>query len=197
MRCYQEEKTEKTTRIGIISYAVWSGITCSESVERSSTKSTRTIGVHWRFENLLRSWLTEQLWQYHVPHQALITSSSRKPSRESRMQRNTRDDMSAPGNVFDCQHSRWDPDELHNDSRNLATLSSEGIEKSESEEPLQSIPISCFSVRAREKSLDGGKCPVSMTNDAAGSGTCTQSGMTLPRKCICQNSLTKQNFTVE
>ena len=58
-------------------------------------------------------------------------------------------------------------------------------------------PISCFSVRAREKSLDGGKCPVSMTNDAAGIGTCNRSGMTLRRRCICKNSLTKQNFTAE
>ena len=36
----------------------------------------------------------------HVSHQALIPSSSKKPSRESRMQRNTREDMSIPGSVF-------------------------------------------------------------------------------------------------
>ena len=36
----------------------------------------------------------------HVSRQALITSSSRKPSRESRMQRNTREDVSIPGNVL-------------------------------------------------------------------------------------------------
>ena len=90
-----------------------------------------------------------------VSHQALITSSSRKPSRDIAMLRNTREDMSFPGNVFECQHARRDPDELHNDSRNLATTSAilrtEGIEKSGSEEPLQSIPISCFSKRARQK----------------------------------------------
>ena len=72
------------------------------------------------------------------------------------MLRNTRVDMSILGHFFDCQHARRDPDELHNDSRNLATilatLRTEGIEKSGSEEPLQSIPISCFSVRARQKS---------------------------------------------
>ena len=65
--------------------------------------------------------------------------------------------MSIPGNVFDCQHARRDPDELHNESRNLATslaiLRQEGIENSGSEEPLQSIPLPCFSVR-RRKSLD-------------------------------------------
>ena len=36
----------------------------------------------------------------HVSHQALIPSSSKKPSRESRMQRNIRVDMSIPGSVF-------------------------------------------------------------------------------------------------
>ena len=56
-----------------------------------------------------------------VPHQALITSSSRNPSREIGKLRNTRQDMSIPRHVFDCQHARRDPDELDNDSRNLAT----------------------------------------------------------------------------
>ena len=36
----------------------------------------------------------------HVSHQALFPSSSKKPSRESRMQRNTREDMSIPESVF-------------------------------------------------------------------------------------------------
>ena len=59
----------------------------------------------------------------YVPHQALTTSSSRNPSREVGMLRNTREDMSILGNVFDRQHARRDLDELHNDSRNLATPS--------------------------------------------------------------------------
>ena len=71
------------------------------------------------------------------------------------MLRNTRENMSIPGNVFDCQHDRRDPDELHNDSRNLATplaiLRKEGIEKSVSEELSQSIPLPCSSVRAKRK----------------------------------------------
>ena len=57
----------------------------------------------------------------HVSHQAIVTSSSRKPSRESRMHRNTREDTSIPGSVFDCQPARRVPEELDNDSRNLAT----------------------------------------------------------------------------
>ena len=87
----------------------------------------------------------------------LITSSSRKPSREVGMPRNTRENMSVPGHnfFFYCQQARRDPDELHDDSRNLAASSAiqrrEGIEKSESEEPLQTIPLPCFSVQAREK----------------------------------------------
>ena len=56
----------------------------------------------------------------YVPHHAHITSSSRKPCREPRMQRNTREDMSIPGNVFNCQPARRDPDELHKTSKNLA-----------------------------------------------------------------------------
>ena len=46
--------------------------------------------------------------------------------------------MSIPGNVFDCQHASRDPDELHDDSRNLAILRKKGNENSGSEEPLQS-----------------------------------------------------------
>ena len=104
----------------------------------------------------------------YVPHQDLVSSSSRKPSTEIGMLRNTRDDRSILGNIFDGQHARRAPDESHNDSRTLATflgvLRTEGIEKSESEEPLQSTPFSCSSVRARQKSLIGGECPVFLTN---------------------------------
>ena len=100
------------------------------------------------------------------------------------MQRNTREDMSIPGNVSDCQPARGVPEELHKNSRNLATPSGiqrrEGIEKSGSEEPLQPIPLPCFSVRARDKSPDDRNCLMTMTNHAAGIGTCTQSGMTIP-----------------
>ena len=71
------------------------------------------------------------------------------------MQRSTREDMSVPGNGFDCQSAGRDPDELHNTSNSLATSSGplrrEGIEKSGSEEPLQSIPLPFFQERAREK----------------------------------------------
>ena len=91
----------------------------------------------------------------HVSHQVLIPSSSKKPSRESRMQRNTREDMSIPGNVSDCQPARRVPEELCTDSRSLEASSEiqrrEGIEKSGSEEPLQPTPLPCFSGKAQEK----------------------------------------------
>ena len=88
----------------------------------------------------------------HVPHQARITSSSRKASRESRMQRNTREDTGIRGNVFDCQPARRVPKEIHNASRNLATPSGiqrrEGIEKSGIEEQLQSTHFFSCSTHA-------------------------------------------------
>ena len=45
---------------------------------------------------------------------------------------------------------------------------------------MQSIPLPCFRERARQKSLDGGNRPMSMTSyHVASFGTCTQSGMTI------------------
>ena len=101
------------------------------------------------------------------------------------MPRNTGEDRSIPGNVLDCQLARRDPDELHHDSRNLATpsgfLRREGIGKSESVEPLQSILLPSFQGRARQRSPDGRNYPMSMTNNHAASiGTCSPSGMTIP-----------------
>ena len=74
------------------------------------------------------------------------------------MQRNTREDMSFPGSVFDCQPARRVPQELHTDSRNLTASSviqrREGIGKSGSDELLQPIRLPCFSGKAKEKRLD-------------------------------------------
>ena len=67
----------------------------------------------------------------------------------------------------------------------------EGIEKVESEEPLQSIPLLCFWGRAREKSLDDRNCLKSMTHHAPGIGTCTRSGMTIPSHPSSQIHLEK------
>ena len=90
----------------------------------------------------------------HVSHQALILSSTKKHSRESRMQRSTRENMSILGYVVDRQHAQRNSDELHNDSR-LAASSGiqrrEGIEKSGSQEPLQPMLLPCFSGKAQEK----------------------------------------------
>ena len=92
--------------------------------------------------------------------------------------------MSIPVKVFECQSARRDPHEVHNTPKNLATswgiVRRERIDKSGGEEPLQSIPLPCFQGRATEKSPDDRNCPMSMTNHAAGIGTCTQGGMTFP-----------------
>ena len=89
------------------------------------------------------------------------------------MQRNTREDLSVPGDVSDCQPARCDPDELQNKSKKLEILSVNlrrgGIEKR--------IPLPYFQERARTYGLDDRNCLMSMTNHAAGIGTCTQSGM--------------------
>ena len=109
----------------------------------------------------------------NVLHQALIIMSSRKLSCEVGMLPNTREDMSIPGNVFDGQHARRDPDEWHNDSENRRNW-----EKWER----RTIAINTFiefSNRKQDKSLNGGTCPMSMTKNAARIGTCAQ-GMTIP-----------------
>ena len=151
---------------------------------------------------LLWSRLIEQLWQYRRPHQALISSSSRKSSREVGMLRNTREHMNTHGNVFDWQHAPWDPDELHNDSRNLATslatLRTEEIEKSGSEETLQSITCLMLFMRSKTKSR---RWKVSFVFDLPCRGYWDLYSQWHPqfrvishRRCICTNSVTKRNF---
>ena len=120
----QEKITEKQWRL--------------EGFPAQHDQESRTVSLFFYDPDLLSSY-----------DEALVTSSSRKPSREVGMLRK-HENMSIPGNVFDRQHAQRDSDELHNDPRNLAT-STEGIEHSGSEEPLQSIPLLCFSVRARRK----------------------------------------------
>ena len=95
-------------------YAAWSGITNSESF-------------------VPPSWLTDQLWHTCVPHQALIASSSRKLGREVGMPRNTRENMIFAGNASHRQHAQRDPEELHNYSRNLATLLEIAVDVEDSE----------------------------------------------------------------
>ena len=60
------------------------------------------------------------------------------PSREVGMPRNTRENLSISGNVFDPQHARRHPDDL-NCSRNLATPLgiADDVENSEKRRNLQ------------------------------------------------------------
>ena len=119
----------KTTKIGRISHAARSGITNSESI-------------------LPRSWLTEQLWHTYVPHQALITSSSRKPSREVGMIVNMLDEILMNYTMI---QEIW---QHHQESLMISRNLRKGVENSGSEEPLLSIPLPCFSASAKRKSLD-------------------------------------------
>ena len=144
---------------------------------------TRTNGLFWRFENLLRSWLTEQLWQYLFPHQTLITSISMKPSCEIGMLRNTRDGLSIPGRVFDCWHARRDPDELYKCFKKFGDIFGYSENRRNWEKwERRTIAVNTFILflgTSKTKSLNGGKRPKFMTNHAGGVGTCTQ-GMTIP-----------------
>ena len=183
-RCYQKENTEKQRRL--------------EEFPTQHDQESRTV-------SLLRDQVRrlQERWEYiehskifhdpdspsscdsaYVSHQALISSSYKKTNRESRMQRNTRENMSTPGNVFDCQHARRDPDEFHNDSRNLAIssaiLRTEGIEKSEKQRIIANNTFTLLFGKSKGKSLDDRNFLMSMTNHAAGIGTCTRSGMTIP-----------------
>ena len=115
------------------------------------------------------------------------------------MPRNTRENLSIPGNVFDRQHARRVPGELHNDSRNLATSSGiqrkEGIEKNGSEEPLHLTML--FSKSEENKSRRQISL-MSMTNHALGildlySKHDNSELSHLADACI-SNSLTKRNF---
>ena len=120
------------------------------------------------------------------------------------MPRNTRENMSIPGNVFDCQHARRDPVELHNDSRKLAIslafLRKEGIQNSGS---VKTIAINTFTLlfsKSEEKTSRRQTSLMSMTNDALGIWTCTQVvwqfRVISTRICIC-NSLTRRNSELD
>ena len=151
---------------------------CDFSSAHSRARKKKRFDVNKDDWNSLRTRKSSRIVTHravHVSGQAHISSSSRRPGRESRLQRNTREDVSIPGDAIDCQPARRDLDELHDTSKNLETslgiLRKEGMEKSGSEEPLQSMFLPCFQERAREKGLDDRNCFMSMTNHATGIGT--------------------------
>ena len=145
--CYQEENIERTTKIG------WTFL-CSMIRNHEQWVYSSTILTYWAVMT-------------YVPHQALSTSSSRKPSREVGMPRNTRENMSIPGNVlivnmlneilmnFSIYSRIWaTPLGIATDVEDSEKKKKTGIENSGSEEPLQSIPLPCFSERARKNPDD-------------------------------------------
>ena len=122
-----------STKVEWFFYAAWSGISNSEFITGSNSEITRTIGIHWRFENLQDPDSQSSFGSVHVSHQALMPSSSKMPSRESRMQRNTREDMSIPEAFLIVNL----PEEHLKNSRSMAASSGiqrrEGVEKGWSE----------------------------------------------------------------
>ena len=103
-----EDAAKKKNKLNIICSRIWN---LKQWVYHGI--KFRTYKSDWnllKIQNLPRSWVTEQLWHTFVHHQALITSSSRKPSREVGMPRNTRENMSILGNVFwlsTCSTRSW------------------------------------------------------------------------------------------
>ena len=173
----------KTTKIGRISYAAWSGITNSESI-------------------LLRSWLTEQLWRPTFLIKLLLprVQESRAAKLECReiheriwvfldtfLIVTMLDEILMNYTIIQeiWQH-RWESLTM---SR---ILRKEGIENSGSEEPLQSIPLPCSSERAMRKRLNDKY--VLLLWPALGIWTCTQVAWQFrvisTRRCIC-NSLVR------
>ena len=155
-RCYQEENTETQRRLEeFLTQHAWSGITYSESIGRSSTKMTRTFRVYWRFaKSLYDPRLTEQLWQ------CLHSSSS---SYYNRVQGS----LAAILECCEIHENIWVfletflidnmLDEIMMNYTIIREILADIIGDSEtrrnwekwSEEPLQLIPISCLSVKAR------------------------------------------------
>ena len=128
-----------------------------------------------------------------------MRSSSRKPSREIEMPRNTRENMSILGHVFDRQHAQRDPDELHTYWRNLATPSGIADDVKDSEKRRNwekckrrttAINTFYFAFSVREKKSRRQISPMSMTNHALGIWTCTQVAWPFrvisTRRCICK-----------
>ena len=184
----QRKKSGNSTNIRWTLCATWLRITNSESINISGQKNCKN---NWNSSKIPKNSTDpdspSSSGSTHAPHQHRIASSSKiKPSREPGLPRDTREDTSILGNAFDCHPTRRDPDELYNDSGNLRDLIENDKErriweKLRAENQCQAMPIPCFQERARQTSLDGGNCPSSMTNNqAAGIGTCTHSGMTIP-----------------
>ena len=142
------------------------------------------IEIYWRFENIPRSWLTEQFLAVPTFHIKLVFT--RVPKSLAAIQ-----ECSAIHEGYEYTRKRFWLSTCPTNAQGITQwfeeiwqlhreIREDKIEKSGSAEPLQSILLPCFSVGAREKGLDDRNCPMSMTNHAAGIGTCTQSGMTIP-----------------
>ena len=93
-RCYQEENTEKQQR-------QHDQESRTVSLLRDEVRRLQELLVYIEDSKIIHDPDSPSSYDStYVPHQALTTSSSRKPSREVGMLRNTLENMSFPGNVF-------------------------------------------------------------------------------------------------
>ena len=171
-RCYKEEDGVTQQKLNNYSMQHDQESRTVSLFAGSNAEITRPIGIYGSLKNLPISLLTEQFWQ--CPSFTSRTYSLDLQKAKPRIQ-----NAANFRKRFDCQHARRVPEELHNDSRNWqhhrGFREEKEVRKGGSEEPLQSLPLRCFSVGAREKGLDDRNC-----HHAAGIGTCTQSGMINP-----------------
>ena len=137
----------KTTKIGIIFYAGWWGITYSESI-------------------LPRSWLTEQLWRPTFI-KLLLPRVCREPRREVGMPRNTREDMRYSWKRFwlsTCSTRSWWITQWFKEFGDIIGHSENRRNWGKWER--RTIAVNTFILflgKSKTKSLDGGKRPLFMT----------------------------------
>ena len=131
-----------------------------ENREDAATKKKMTK-VKWMF-HAARSWISNcefLTWIFqdpdspssfgsaHVSHQTLFPSNSKKPSRETRMQRKTREDIL----IANLPDEYLKNHEQFKKFGSIIVQKREAIEKSASEKPLQPSPLRCLPGKAWEK----------------------------------------------
>ena len=148
---------KKKTKIGRISYAAWSGITNGESIEWSATKITRMIGIYGRLQifydpDLLSSYDVPTFLIKLLLPQVQESLAAMLECREIHERIWVSPETLSIVNMLDeilVNHTM-----IREIWRHYWRLwEKKEIENSGSEEPLQSIPLPCFSVRAKREKV--------------------------------------------
>ena len=189
-RCCGGRKWSNSTKVEWIFYAAWSRMSKNEfhyGIKFGNHQNDKIFLKSRKSSTILIYWAV--MTYAHVPHQALIISNSKKAwAAKSRILQNTRENMSIPGNVFDCQHARRDAWWITQWFKKFdSTSSGDSLRREE----LRKVGVKnhcnqyiylAFLEKQRKISLDDSNCLKSMTHHAARIGICTQSesGMTIP-----------------